>query len=304
MRKLDNILVVLDPHEEDQPALVRAAYLAETTGASLHLFMCAYDTAVGIATFLTGGQKKSFVQTVINGSEVMVERLAEDYLQKGLSISHEVVWERHPVEAILAQCDKHDFDLVMKRARHHTRADNMFNHMDWNLMRYCPCPVMLVKDGLWDEVGQVLAAVDAAPETELHERLNETVLDRSKFLADVLDFELHLVSAYPAPPVFVPVSTAVQTNVNYRSKMSQMVEQNLAAMADKYGVVMERVHAIEGPVDWVIPHVAEELVAEFVVMGNVSREGKAGLSIGSTAESTLDSINTNVMMVKVKEIPD
>lgn len=301
MRRLDNIIVVLDPQQESQPALTRAAYIAEATGASLHLFLCAYDTAIGIATFLSGGQKNTFIQTIVDGSEVMVSRLARPYIEKGISISHEVVWDRHPVDAILRQCERREFDLVMKQAQHHTRADAMFNHTDWNLMRYSPCPVMLVKDGQWDDVGQVLAAVDAAPESEVHKELNKAILDRASFLARILDFELHLVSAYPAPPVYAPVSTAVQSQVNYRSKMKNMVEEHLTELADEYGVISERVHAIEGPVDWVISSVSQELVAEFVVMGNVSREGRAGISIGSMAESTLESLNTNVLMVKILE---
>ena len=163
MRKLDNILVVLEPQREEQPALARAAYIAEATGASLHIFLCAYDTAIGIATFLTGGQKRSFVQTVVDGSKVMVDRLVDEYSARGINITQEVVWDRHPIDAILQQCEKSNFDLLMKHARNQTRADAMFNHIDWHLMRYSPCPVMLVKDGQWDDVGQVLAAVDAGP---------------------------------------------------------------------------------------------------------------------------------------------
>ncbi len=303
MRKLDNILVILDPQQEEQPALHRAAYIARATGANLHLFMCAYDTAIGIATFLTGPQKSTIVQTIVDGSKVQVNRLAEPFREEGITVTEEVVWDRHPIDVILSVCEERDFDLIMKHAKHQSRADVMFNHIDWNLMRYSPCPVMLVKDGLWDDVGQVVAAVDAAPENELQQQLNTAVLDRSRFLADALDFELHIVSAFPSPPVFAPVSTAVQHQVNYRDRMSQLVETNLTKMADQYGVIMEHVHAVEGPVDWVIPKIANQLVAEFVVLGNVSRESKAGRSIGSTAESTLDALNTNVLMVRIFDAP-
>lgn len=300
MRKLDQILVILDPQQEEQPALSRAAYLAEASGAAMHLFMCAYDTAIGIATFL-GGQRKTYQQTMVDGSRVLVDRLAAPWIEKGLTVTTEVVWDRHPMEAVVKLCEETDYDLVMKHAQHQTRADAMFNHMDWNLMRYSPCPVMLVRDGQWDEVGQVLAAVDTACETAFHVKLNKAVLDKASFLARVLDFELHLVTAYPAPPIYVPVSTAVQSRVNYRAKMRAMVERSLAEMADEYGVVDSRIHAIEGPVDWAISKVSSELVAEFVVMGNATRQGRTGLSIGSTAETTLDSLNTNVLVVRVNE---
>lgn len=298
MQKLEKILVVLDDQQEDQPALTRAAYLAKAAGASMHLFMCAYDPSIAIATFLSGKQKKTFAQTIIEGTDVMVGQLAKQYIDQGIPVTHDVVWERHPIDALISLCEKEDFDLVMK---HTSRANAVFNQFDWSLMRYCPCPVMIVKDGQWDEVGQVLAAVDAAPETDLQQRLNKAVLDSAALLAEQLNFELHLVTAYPAPPVFAPVSVVVQQQVNYRSKMSAMVERNLAEMAEAQGIAIENAHAEEGPVDWVVPKVSRELVAEFVVMGNVSRQGKAGLSIGSVAEPTLDALDTNVLMVRIDD---
>jgi len=85
--------------------------------------------------------------------------------------------------------------------------------------------------------------------------------------------------------------------------MTAMVKKNLKVLGEQYGVLEQHQHAIEGPVEWVIPKVSEELVAEFVVMGNVSRESLAGLSIGSTAETILDQLHTNVLMVRVNELP-
>ena len=162
--KNKKIFVVLDARQEEQPALVRVAYIAEATGASLHLFMCAYDTAI-----------------------------------------------------------------------------------------------------------------DAAPESQFHDSLNAAIMDRASYLAKQLDFELHVVSAYLPSSVFVLLTKSTESLVSYRSKMSAMVEANLKSVGEKYGVLDEHQHAIEGPVDWVIPKVSKGLLAEFVVMGNVSREGSVHL---------------------------
>ena len=302
MREIKNILVVLEPRQEDQPALSRAVYIAEATGASIHIFMCAYDTAIGIASFLSGGQKNTFIQTITDGSQVMIDRLAEPISAKGIAVTTEIAWDRHPSDAILKASKNGSYDLLMKFAQHQSRANAMFNHLDWNLMRYSPCPVMLVKTGQWDDVGQVLAAVHAAPD-EIHKTLNRAILDRASYLAKKLDFELHLVSAYPAPPVFVPVSKVTDVLSSYRTKMTAMVQTNLNKLGEQYGVQEEHQHAVEGPVEWAIPKVSEDLVAEFVVMGNVSRESLAGLSLGSTAETILDQLHTNVLMVRVSETP-
>ncbi len=299
MQKLEKILVVLDDRKEEQPALNRAAYLAKAVNASLHLYMCAYDPSISIATFLSGKQKKAFAQTIIEGTDVLVDKLAQRYINEGLTVTYEVAWERHPVDALIVQCEKEDYDLVMKHTA--KRANAVFNQFDWSLMRYCPCPVLIVKDGQWDEVGQVLAAVDAAPESELDQQLNDAVLSTASFLAEQLAFELHIVTAYPAPPVFAPVSAIPKQQVDYRAKMKAMVESNIASMAEVRGLAVDHTHAEEGPVDWVVPNVSRDLVAEFVVLGNVSRQGRAGLSIGSVAEATLDALDTNVLMVRIGE---
>jgi len=298
---IKNIFVVIEASLEQQPAFERAAYLAEATGASLHLFMCAYDRAIGIATFLSGSQRDVFIRTIVDGSQVKLDRLASSLVDKEIEVSTEAVWNRHPSDAIIKAVSAGDFDLLMKCARSAVPKEGMFNQIDWKLMRYSPCPVMLVETGQWDEVGQVLAAVNAAPDNEIHETLNKVIMGSASYLATELNFELHLVCAYPAPPVFVPVSKASNSLANYRSKMSNMVIENLKRLGDEYGVLEEHQHAIEGPVDWVIPKVSKDLVAEFVVMGNVSRKSRTGVSIGNTAESILDQLRTNVLMVRVNE---
>lgn len=303
MRYIKKIFVVIESSLERQPALDRAVFVAQATGASLHLFLCAYDRSIGIATFLSGSQRSTFIETIVDGSRVKVERLAgtinisENSSQ--IEVSTEAVWNRHPSDAIIEAVSDGDFDLLVKCSRSHLPKGRMFNHVDWNLMRYSPCPVMLVKTGQWDDVGQVLAAVNVAPGNESHATLNRIILEHASYLAAKLKFELHLVCAYPAPPVFVPVSKASNSLQNYRKKMSQMVNKNLKMFGEQYNVLEQHLHAIEGPVDWVIPKVSEDLVAEFVVMGNVSRQSLTGISIGSAAESILDELKTNVLMVRI-----
>ncbi len=296
------IFVVLEPQQEEQPALLRARFLAQAFDADLHLFLCAYDTAVGIASFLSGAQRNTFVKTLLDGNEVQVERQADELRAAGLRVTTEVVWDRHMIDAIIRAVAVADADLLVKMAREHARVPEVvFNHIDWNLMRYSPCPVMLVKTGQWDDVGQVLAAVHPAPPSALHEKLNAAVMNTASVLARLLDFELHIVSAYPAPPVFVPIASGTAHLVNYRQRMTQLVERNVGAIAEEYDVPQGQLHLAEGPVDWVIAEVSLHLVAEFVVLGNVAREGIAGISAGTSTEQTLDRLNTNVLLVPLPE---
>jgi|TARA_Y100000310_G_scaffold336915_1_gene422674 universal stress protein E len=305
MKLFKKIFVVLEPQRQDQPALERAAYLAKATDASLHLFVCAYDTAIGIATFMSGTHRKNIIRTVVDGNKVMVDRLAAPLLDDGIELTTEVVWDRRPSEAIVNALNRTECDLLMKLTTVHSRVPEViFSHVDWNILRYAHCPVLLVKSGQWDEIGQVLAAVNAAPEDTIHQELNTLILDTARNLAQGLDFEMHLVSAYPAPPVFVPIASGASHPINYRRKMQQMVQTNIGKLADKYLVTSEHIHLVEGPVDWVIPKISREIVAEFVVLGTVARQGVGGITLGNTAEHILDKLNCDVMVVKIADQSD
>jgi universal stress protein E len=295
----NKIFVVLEPQQEEQIAFDRALFLARATGASLHLFICAYDIAIGIASFLSGSQKTDIVRTIVDGNQAMLDRLAERLEKEGIEVTSEVVWHRHAAECIIEALGESGCDLLMKKAKLHSRVKEViFSHLDWNILRFSPCPVLLVKNGQWDDVGQVLAAVNAAPEDDVHESLNQLILDTSRQLADELQFQLHLVSAYPAPPVYIPIGSDGKNPVNYRKKMKRMVADNVGNFATDYKVEDQHVHLVEGPVDWVIPTVSRDIVAEFVVMGTVSRQRMGTMALGNTAEHILDELNCDVLVVK------
>ncbi len=295
----NRIFVVLEPQQQEQLAFNRAVYLARATGAALHLFVCAYDMAIGIATFLSGAQKENIIRTVVDGNKVMVAELAKDLKETGIEVTTEVIWSRHPGEAITNAVRAADCDLLIKKAKIHSRLQEViFSHLDWNILRVTQCPVLLVKKGQWDEVGQVLAAVNAAPEDEVHEDLNVKILEASRYLASILNFELHLVSAYPAPPIYLPISSDGKDPVNYRKKMSSMVTQNVGKFAEQFAVHEDHIHLLEGPVDWVIPRVSRDVYAEFVVMGTVARQRMGGVALGNTAEHILDELNCDVLVLK------
>jgi universal stress protein E len=293
------IFVVLEPQQQEQLAFNRAVYLARATGASLHLFVCAYDIAIGIATFLSGAQRQNIIRTVVDGNKVMVETLARKLAKDNIEVTTEVIWSRQASEAIIGALRASRCDLLIKKAKLHSRVQEViFSHIDWNILRFSTCPVLLVKKGQWDEIGQVLAAVNAAPEDGVHKELNIKILKAARYLASMLNFELHLVSAYPAPPTYLPLSSDGKNPVNYRKKMSKMVAENTGKFAREFSVEEEHVHLVEGPVDWVIPTVSRDIVAEFVVMGTVARQRMGGMALGNTAEHILDELNCDVLVLK------
>ncbi len=295
------IFVVLDQHQEDQPALDRARLLAKKAGSSLHLFICAYDRAVGIASFFTRSEKSHFISTIMDGNQVKIDRLEKDLREEGIELSSEVVWNRRPAEAIIESINNSQCDLLIKKTGHGPEAKaGIFSHIDRHILRYSPSPVLLVKSHQWHRAGKLVAAVNSAPEDSAHRKLNERILRTSRELADALNFSMHLVSAYPAPPAHFPPGIEGENSTNYRQKMSQMVIKNVGAFATQHQVDQANVHCIEGPADWAIPKVSRKISADFVVIGTVARQRMNGLALGNTAEHILDELDCDVLVLKSK----
>ncbi|MDT4855639.1 Universal stress protein E [compost metagenome] len=61
-------------------------------------------------------------------------------------------------------------------------------------------------------------------------------------------------------------------------------------------------HIEEGPADVLIPHVAHQLGAAVTVIGTVARSGISGALIGNTAEVVLDTLESDVLVLKPESI--
>jgi len=74
------------------------------------------------------------------------------------------------------------------------------------------------------------------------------------------------------------------------------------AFQEEFDISDERLHVEEGPADVLIPHVAHKLKAAVTVIGTVARTGISGALIGNTAEVVLDSLESDVLVLKPDEI--
>ncbi len=66
----------------------------------------------------------------------------------------------------------------------------------------------------------------------------------------------------------------------------------------------ECLHIEEGPADVLIPFTASKLNAVLTVIGTVARTGISGALIGNTAEVILDTLDSDVLVLKPDDIID
>lgn len=267
---LTKFLVVHDPTREEQPALERAALIAERLGAQLHLFGCIYGD-------LSGADSKSeAVKEKLNEHKQILEACAAPYVAQGVLVTTEVEWDKDWYHAAIRATTRNQADIVYKSSfRHRVSQRILKSTSDWTLIRECPMPVMLVKQVERPEAPVILAAVDISARTEFYEKLNEHVLDLSRKLVESSVADVHVVNAFP----------------DFR------VTPDPQKLIEVSGLERSRIHIKLGPPDKVIVDEAKRLDANLVVVGNEHRSGLAAMLHGNTAEKILDRLDCNVLII-------
>ena len=278
MQEIRSILVVLEPEDTQGLALKRARLIANATQSELHLLVC--DKQQDHSAFL----------------DEMAEELRED----GYTVTARQDWQESSHQTIIAAQQAEGCGLVIKQHL----PDNplkkaLLTPDDWKLMRFCPCPVLLVKtDRPWSG-GKVLAAVDVGSDDPEHRDLHAGIVCHAYELAHLAKGELHVLSAHPAP-----VLSAADPTFQLRETIAARYREACQRFQDEYGLSNRQLHVAEGPADILIPQMALQLDAAVTVIGSVARTGLSGVLIGNTAEVVLDTLESDVLVVKPDDICD
>lgn len=278
MQEIRSILVVLEPEDTQGLALKRARLIANATQSELHLLVC--DKQQDHSAFL----------------DEMAEELRED----GYTVTARQDWQESSHQTIIAAQQAEGCGLVIKQHL----PDNplkkaLLTPDDWKLMRFCPCPVLLVKtDRPWSG-GKVLAAVDVGSDDPEHRDLHAGIVCHAYELAHLAKGELHVLSAHPAP-----VLSAADPTFQLRETIAARYREACQRFQDEYGLSNRQLHVAEGPADILIPQMALQLDAAVTVIGSVARTGLSGVLIGNTAEVVLDTLESDVLVIKPDDICD
>jgi universal stress protein E len=287
----NTILVVIDlTAGASQPALERAAWLAQQGGARLELFASDYDPDLDTERGGTSPRRSLLAER-----RRQLEELAAPLRARGLTVSVDVVWD-HPFDrAIVKKAAAHDYWLVAKATSHHNVVQRtLLTNTDWHLVRDCPVPLLLVKDRALAAEPHVLAAVDPVNEHDKPAALDDRIFTFAADLARVLRGHLHVMHAFTTP-----LGAGLPPDV--REVIAQQHRAAMTKFLDSHAALGGTRHLYEGLAHESLLKAATEHAADFVVMGAVARRGLKRLFIGSTAERVLDRLPCDLVIIKPLE---
>lgn len=304
MEKVSKILSVIDPTVEDQPALRRAAWLAEATGAELELLVCYYNEYLSGDRLFDSPSLAKAREEVIANQERHLEELAEPIRSKGVTVKTSATWDHPLYEGIVRHAVESNVDIIFKDTHHHdvvTRA--LLSHTDWNLIRTCPAPLWLVKPRESAKLPVFLAAIDPMNQHDKPAALDDEILKISKALAADLGGDTYAFHSYD-PQIAVATATAnayIPVSLPFDEIEQQMREEHekrFREVVSFHNIDSDHAVLAAGVTHEELPRAAEELNATVVVMGAVARNRWKRLFIGATAERTLEHLPCDLLIIK------
>ncbi|WP_137807707.1 universal stress protein [Pseudomonas sp. G(2018)] len=276
MHTIRNTLVVVDPQQSNDLILNRAKMIAGATQSHLHLL--AYDK----------GHQHSSCLNDMQGALV----------QEGYSVSTQQAWNGSSHKTIIATQQTEGCGLVIKQHLPDTPLMKaLLTPEDWKLLRYCPSPVLIVKTARPWTGGTILAAIDAGSSDMEHRVLHSGIVSHGYDIAALAGGTLHMLSAHP-----YPMLSATDSVFQLKESIQALYRELCKTFQAEFDVSDECLHIEEGPADVLIPYIAHKLTAVLTVIGSVARTGLSGALIGNTAEMILDTLDSDVLVLKPDDI--
>jgi universal stress protein E len=302
MKNLRHVLVAIkNPAARAQPALRKAAQLAQGSGAKLTLFHALTAPMYADAFALEG---QSLQQTQRHWRDRVLkqlEKLAAPLRAAGLNVAVASDWDFPAYEAVVRSAARLDADLIVaERHADKHRLPWLLRFNDWELLRRCPVPVLLVKSARAWKRPAVLAAIDPTHSFAKPAKLDAGILAAAAAVSEALGGKTHVGYAWPGAPMPTPRSTLLTPALfeAHEKREKRAAQEAFNAAVGESGIKVAKKHFVAGHPADAIPKLARQVRAGVVVMGAISRSGLKRLLVGNIAEQVLDALSCDVLVLK------
>lgn len=299
------ILTIVDPAEVNDVVLERAIEYAKQFGAPIELFSCTYNPYFsGERLYESPSSRKAKAHHVVQEKK-RLDALAQTYGGGSVKIVTDVYWDAPEFEAVVRKVLRSKPLMVLRKSEYHSAVDRaLMSNDDWNLIRNCPAPVVMVRnDSKQDRTGIIWAAVDPMHDHDKPAALDDQIIKMAQKFATVANGTVHLVHAFDSAAAVAAVAAgAMAAEMIPSREIGEQVREahllRLQELATRHGIPHDQVHNLPGPARTILPAVAQGKKLDMIVMGAVARGFFKRLIIGSTAERILDKLSCDLCVVK------
>ncbi len=306
MKTFKNLLVVLEANSEIQPALMRAEQIAALNQAKITLCLGAKSRLKQIASAVAAlGEEpaeEDITKLLTDNCLEFLHQLAVPLREKEIEVNYALGWAEDAVDGIFTAVEDVSADLVIKSSRHHSKIKTLFyNPTDWKLLRKCPAPVLMVHSEKPSLPTKTLAAVSALAIDEEHRQLDLKILEYAASISQLFNSKLKVINAFIPVPLGVSLDGTGIYQDEYLHDLQREHHDKTLELTRQFEIADNQVETLNGDTNSAITECVSELNIDLVVLGTIAREGLAGIFIGNTAESILESLDCEILTIKHQE---
>lgn len=289
LEDLKKVVVVVDPEQEEQPALDKVLTLAKLADFELVLLSCEYTQYLVEGYYFDAIDLPALREEFLAERRDMLENIAGPLRDNGLSVETLSMWGHPAYETIIREAVRTGADLVIQHTRQHSALSRMLlTHNDWQLVRCCPMPLLLVKEKAWKAEPVLLAAVDPKHARHKPKGLDHKILELGDNLAKLTGGKVFVVHSYGQIPL----------SGKYLKKAEEEHREAFEELLADFDIPAERRRLTDEAPEFALSELERELDADVVVMGAISRSLLSDVFIGNTTEKVLDFLECDVLIVK------
>lgn len=254
-----------------------------------------FDASVEVIKFLhSKDQLDTSIEQLKDSLSSTVNKVFDDTSE----ITSEVIYSDNIADWVVTRCQQTAVDLVIKTGH---RSESLFHTpCDWQLIRHLPCPILIASHVKWKSKANILLTVDLSENKIMHQELNSLTLNWGKVWSRVTHTELHAMYSIPVANSLLELGIVDKYTVKQDDACA--AQQKMNSLLDQFDLKSVTSHIIAGPPVRTIPHLANELHSDLVVMGTVGREGVSGFLLGNTAEKVMHNLRTDCLIIGVPQV--
>jgi universal stress protein E len=222
---------------------------------------------------------------------------------RGIPVTCTVATAHSVTDGIVRRAKQSKADLVVIQARKHNLLARLFlSQNDYDLIRHCPIPLLIVKSTTRKGRGPILAAVDPWHANGKPRSLDRNIVAAGRKMATLMGVPLH--SAHVHSPIMGFVDNTAFAPVAFprsgpeERKYTAMIRKRFSAFNLQHKVAARNTHLQMGDPALMLPEIAKSSQAQILIMGVISRAPIKRILIGNTAERVLDALPCDVLVIK------
>jgi universal stress protein E len=289
MLDVKSVLVVIDPNQEHQPALEKVLQLARGKEFNITLLACEYTQYLVEGYYFEPNELSGLREAFLQEQHEKLASLSKILTDAGLNVESVAVWGHPAHEVIISEAQARNVDLIVQPTRRHAAISRMFlSNDDWQMVRKCPIPLLLIKEKPWAAHPKLVVAVDPKHSRHKPGGLDHKLIANAEILASCLNGETHVVHAYGQ----IPLSGTFPESAKSDHK------QAFDTLMSDFTIPADRQHFSEEVAVYGIDETAKQLSADIILMGAISRSRLKDVFVGNTTEKVLDFVEADVLVMK------